>query len=495
MSLKDVHGTNSKEELRTLIRDKDIWRGLSEVDRTLFRHNMYIYTTKLQKVLKKLHTDKKITTDLYHKMRNLHPRWPQLYRQPKIHKPGAPIRPVVSFYNTPLQALHKVLASFLKPLAQNPLRLKDSSDFKHRFDSSLNPSFHYHASLDVQSLYTSCDMRLVALKTVISSFEQNPSRLPLNVTTTTIGSLINFCLDNSYLEFNCSFYSQDEGETETTQNPSLHSLTPLAEDLNFTQEHPSTDGTIPFLDVLIHPDKSTSVYRKPTHTNLYTKYSSCTTNSSKNAVIRSLTRRAHNICSPQHLDDEFQTVRHVCLQNGFPPHRITTIMDEILGQHDIKVTHSSATSLRNLLTKTKTTPPTHLTPNTIYEISCSQCPSKYAGQTYRPLVHRMKEHERCYRLNNAIDESTDRIKSAPAHHALTTGHTISWNNIEVLKSLTSRSQLDLTEHAAIQIRQPAMNRTDRAPKCSSLWDPILPKIAKSLKSRPSGISFSTSTED
>ncbi|XP_063684382.1 uncharacterized protein LOC134818673 [Bolinopsis microptera] len=384
-------------------------------------------TTKLQKVLKKLHTDKKITTDLYHKMRNLHPRWPQLYGQPKIHKPGAPIRPVVSFYNTPLQALHKVLASFLKPLAQNPLRLKDSSDFKHRFDSSLNPSFHYHASLDVQSLYTSCDMRL-ALKTVISSFEQNPSRLPSNVTTTTIGSLINFCLDNSYLEFNGSFYSQDEGgtmgsplivelaeirlaEIETLalsscpDPPNTYShfvddglgsfrdrnhaesfltfLNSLTEDLNFTQEHPSTDGTIPFLDVLIHPDKSTSVYRKPTHTNLYTKYSSCTTNSSKNAVIRSLTRRAHNICSPQHLDDELQTVRHVCLQNvSLPFHpSLSKPISKILGQHDIKVTHSSATSLRNLLTKTKTTPPTHLTPNTIYEISCSQCPSKYAGQT------------------------------------------------------------------------------------------------------------------
>ena len=537
-------------------------------------------TSKLHNKLKKLHNDKKITTDHLNKMRNLHPRWPQLYGQPNIHKPGAPIRPVVSFYNTPLQALHKVLATVLKPLAQNPLRLKDSSDFKHRFDSSLNPSYSYHSSLDVQSLYTSCDMRL-ALKTVITSFEQNPTLLPSNLTTVTIASLINFCLDNSYLEFNGSFYSQDEGGTmgsplivelaeirlaeieslalsSCPDPPHTYShfvddglgsfrdrqhaesfltfLNSFTEDLKFTQEHPSSNGTIPFLDVLIHPDKSTSVYRKPTHTNLYTKYSSCTTNSSKNAVIRSLTRRAYNICSPQHLDDELQTVRHVCLQNGFPPLRITTIMDEvhrkftnpprhqslasfnrqtrdhalsvslpfhpslskpiskILGQHDIKVTHSSATTLRNLLTKTKTTPPTQLTPNTIYEISCSQCPSKYTGQTYRPLIQRMKEHERCYRLNNAFDETTDRIKSAPAHHALTTGHTISWNNIEVLKSLTTRSQLDLTEHAAIQIRQPSMNRTDRAPKCSSLWDPILPKIASSLKTRPSGISFSSTSE-
>ena len=38
MLLKEV-GTNSKEELRTLMRDRDIWRGLSGVDQTKFRHS------------------------------------------------------------------------------------------------------------------------------------------------------------------------------------------------------------------------------------------------------------------------------------------------------------------------------------------------------------------------------------------------------------------------------------------------------------------------
>ena len=69
-------------------------------------------------------------------MRNLHPRWPLLYggfpqkflSLTQVPRFTNPIRPVVSFYNTPLQALHKVLATYLKPLAQNPLRLKDSSD-------------------------------------------------------------------------------------------------------------------------------------------------------------------------------------------------------------------------------------------------------------------------------------------------------------------------------------------------------------------------------
>jgi hypothetical protein len=59
----------------------------------------------------------------------------------------------------------------------------------------------------------------------------------------------------------------------------LSFLNSLTEDLNFTMEHPSPDGSLPFLDVLIHPDNFTSIYRIPTNTNLYFKYSSCTTNS------------------------------------------------------------------------------------------------------------------------------------------------------------------------------------------------------------------------
>ena len=79
----------------------------------------------------------------------------------------------------------------------------------------------------------------------------------------------------------------------------------------------------------------------------------------------------------------------------------------------------------------------------------------------------------------------DRNKSAPAHHFLTTGHRIARNNINLLKSLPQRSHLNLTEHAAIHVRNPAMNRTDSAPKCSSLRDPILTKIVKSPKPTPS----------
>ena len=69
----------------------------------------------------------------------------------------------------------------------------------------------------------------------------------------------------------------------------LEHLNSLAPDLDYTIEHPSPDGSIPFLNVLIHSDTSTSIDRKPTNTNLYTHYSSSTTMSSKESVVRTLT--------------------------------------------------------------------------------------------------------------------------------------------------------------------------------------------------------------
>ena len=532
---------------------------------------------KLYRILLKMKKEGKIDHTTMQEMRQLHPQWPQLYGQPKIHKPGAPIRPVVAFCNTPLSALHKVLARILKPLSRNPLRLKDSHDFKQHLSNTGLPSFPYHVSLDIKSLYTSCDMTK-ALETAIKQFTDRPDLLPSNFTTSTLHSLVTFCLDNSYFEFNGDFYSQDSGGTmgsplvvelaeirvaevedtalKTCSDPpntyrhfvddgigdfrdSDHAdsfqnhLNSLTDDLTYTIEHPSSDGTLPFMDVLIHPDKSTSVYRKPTHTNLYTRYNSSAPSSAKYSVIRSLTRRAYNICSPQHLQAELDTVYSTCLQNGYPSHTVNSVMDKvkqklnnpnrmsarqfnrqlettapslktslpyhpsltkpikkILSSHDIKVTDSSGTNLRDLLTKTKTTPPPHLTPNVIYEISCNDCTATYNGQTYRPVHKRLSEHERDSRNPTIPDGPTDFAtnKSAPAHHSRTTGHTIGWTNTTILTQTRTRSQLDLTEHAAIQMRQPSLNRTDGAPLCNNLWDPLLPKISKSFKPRHAGIS-------
>ena len=98
----------------------------------------------------------------------------------------------------------------------------------------------------------------------------------------------------------------------------LNYLNSLTDDLQYTIEYPLHDGSLPYMDILIHADKSTSVYRKPTHTNLCVRYNSCAPSSSNDRVIRSLTRRAHILCSPKHLQKELDTVYATSLQNRHP---------------------------------------------------------------------------------------------------------------------------------------------------------------------------------
>ena len=77
----------------------------------------------------------------------------------------------------------------------------------------------------------------------------------------------------------------------------------------------------------------------------------------------------------------------------------------------------------------------------------------------------------------------------PAHHALTTGHNIAWNDINILTTTSHRSQLDLLEHAGIRTQNPQMNRNAAAPNINSLWNPLLSKINSTFKARPSNITY------
>ena len=85
----------------------------------------------------------------------------------------------------------------------------------------------------------------------------------------------------------------------------LEHLNSKDEHIQFTSEEASNDGSIPFLDVLIIPDKEgnlkTAVYRKPTHMDLYLQWDSNHTVSSKCSVVGSLQHRANTICSGKEL--------------------------------------------------------------------------------------------------------------------------------------------------------------------------------------------------
>ena len=93
----------------------------------------------------------------------------------------------------------------------------------------------------------------------------------------------------------------------------------IGDNINFTCEKPrDDDGSIPFLDMLITPDKdcrlNTTVYRKPIHTDQYLRWDSHHAITSKYSVIGTLYHRAKTIFySPNQLQKEeqhlFKTLR------------------------------------------------------------------------------------------------------------------------------------------------------------------------------------------
>ena len=87
------------------------------------------------------------------------------------------------------------------------------------------------------------------------------------------------------------------------KNSFLEDLNSINPSIKFTSEETRTDGSMPFLDILITPNDDgslqTSVYKKCTHTDLYLQWDSHHTITSKYSVVGTLHHRAKTICSNQ----------------------------------------------------------------------------------------------------------------------------------------------------------------------------------------------------
>ena len=124
--------------------------------------------------------------------------------------------------------------------------------------------------------------------------------------------------------------------------------------IQFTTEDAKPDGSLPFLDtiVLIQPDNSllTSVYRKPTHTDLYLQWDTHHHLSAKYSVIKTLRQRAKTVCSNHQLLKEEEDHLNRALSNCRYPAwalnrgRMST-MDNNKRKNKI---HTTLTVIRNL---------------------------------------------------------------------------------------------------------------------------------------------------
>ena len=107
------------------------------------------------------------------------------------------------------------------------------------------------------------------------------------------------------------------------QQSFLDHINSINHNVQFIAEEPRPNGSMPFLDILITPCEdgslATTVFRKPTHTDLYMQWDSHHAISSKYSVICILHHRANTICSsPNLLKQEEQYLQRVLTKCKYP---------------------------------------------------------------------------------------------------------------------------------------------------------------------------------
>nr|CAH8824061.1 unnamed protein product [Trichobilharzia regenti]CAH8845810.1 unnamed protein product [Trichobilharzia regenti] len=202
--------------------------------------------------------------------------------------------------------------------------------------------------------------------------------------------------------------------------------------IQFTLEKES-NATISFLDVQLARREQDgtlkrSIHRKPTWNGQLISFHSWVPIYTKRNLIRSLTHRIHNICSPETIEEELKTLKRILLENGYPERFITKAMKPKTQKPSMLTApkkllylnlqfngDSSAEILRNRLcrslkktffaaelrltfstkpmirTNVKDKLPLGASSMCIYQFTCS-CGARYVGRTQRLLSKRISEH-------------------------------------------------------------------------------------------------------
>ena len=324
-------------------------------------------------------------------------------------------------------------------------------------------------------------------------------------------TLLEFCLKSPYFTFQGRYFEQQEGaamgspispivanlymegfETKaissSPQPPYLwkrfvddtFTIIKSSEKARFLQHLNSIDPVyslpvknvekMPFLDILITPREdgslNTTVYRKPTHTDLYLQWGSNHTVSSKYSVVGALHHRAKTICSNQELlQQEEDHVQQALTRCNYPawainkikmktkattnqtnrgqknsgkniqkPHMvipyykgISESLKNTCRKYGVQVYFKGGNTIKNLLMAPKDQDTFQKKSGVIYRYKCDrvECHEEYIGESSRTFGGRFKEHLKA--------------PSPIYDHFNTTGHNISIDNFNIVGGKTRTS--------------------------------------------------------
>ena len=163
----------------------------------------------MNSLLLSLKRESRLSPQLYRHLHSSAGKIPLLYGLPKLHKPGVPLRPIVSFVNSPSYNLSKYLVHLLSPLVgSSSSHVRNSEDFA-RFARDLHlRDDDLLVSYDVVLLFTNVPVELACRV----ARERLQLDLDLadrtSLTVDEVISLLEFCLSATYLAFRGAFYQQ-----------------------------------------------------------------------------------------------------------------------------------------------------------------------------------------------------------------------------------------------------------------------------------------------
>ena len=333
------------------------------------------YKSRLITLLKKIKTEGGMDEATYRRLYPTGASPPKFYGLPKVHKSGMPLRPIVSSIGSVTYQTAKELSRILKPLVgRSPHHVQNNQDFLKQLEEIKMGPDDIIMSYDVRALFTSVPIK-PTLKIIQKLLEEDHT-LPQSTTMTVknITCLLEFCLTSTYFTFQEEFYEQVEGAAmgsllspivanlymedfemralNTAPQPPLmwkryvddtcviikaaqkqsflDHINSIDKNIQFTSEEPTSNGAIPFLDILLTPGEdgkiTTSVFRKPTHTDLYMQWDSNHDISAKYSVIGTLHHRANTISSsPELLQKEEKHLKKVLARCKYPEWAINRV--------------------------------------------------------------------------------------------------------------------------------------------------------------------------
>ena len=318
-----------------------------------------------------------IPQKVYEAIRPVGSQRPLLYGLPKTHKPGIPLRPILSMINSPQHALAKWCTELLQPVLKkfSTYTVGDSFSFSSSIQNLQPPSTGaFMCSYDVQSLFTNVPLS-ETLKLCVNQLYNSdiqPPPMPPHICM----ELLEKATTNVQFSFNSTMFVQTDGvamgtplgpilanifvgyneerlfktsnkplayfryvddtfalfNNERESRSFLDRLSLLHPSLKFTMEE-EKDLMLPFLDVLVERRRRsfiTSVYRKPTFSGEYVHWHSFAPTKRKMNIISCLVSRAVRICSPSKIDDEIENILSIFLNLCYPEHMVRRTINRAL---------------------------------------------------------------------------------------------------------------------------------------------------------------------